>query len=81
MSSQNPPLTCEQVKNILKYLGFSLFSQNGTSHEKWRKEGHLGYVTVDCPKQPFSHDLVRYMAIQAGTNKKDFYAIHINVNK
>jgi predicted RNA binding protein YcfA (HicA-like mRNA interferase family) len=70
MSSQHPPLTCDQVKNILRYLGFSLFSQHSTSHEKWRKEGHAGYVTVDCPKQPFSHDLVRYMAIQAGTNKK-----------
>lgn len=30
-------------------------------------------VTVDCPKQPFSHDLIRYMALQAGVSRDAFY--------
>lgn len=73
MSGHHPPLTCAQIKTILKNLGFSFYSQKGTSHEKWRKDGHPGYVTVDCPKQPFNHDLIRYMAKQAGVTVKQFY--------
>ena len=73
MSSQHPPLSCAQVKTILKNLGFSFYAQKGTSHEQWRKDGHPGGVTVDCPKQTFGHDLIRYMAKQAGVTVKQFY--------
>lgn len=76
MSGQNPPLTCKDVKAILKKLGFQFIKQEG-SHEKWRKEkGHHRWnVTVDCPKAPFSPILIDSMAAQAGVKKKDFYRI------
>ncbi|QSA97738.1 type II toxin-antitoxin system HicA family toxin [Methylococcus sp. EFPC2] len=76
MSSAYPPLTCKEVKEILGKLGFTPRPQKGTSHEQWVKQegGKLYKVTVDCPKQPFGPDLVRYMAMQAGVSKKEFYA-------
>lgn len=78
MSSQFPPLTCKQVKKILKNLGFELekTKRAGTSHEHWKKvvAGKLYKVTVDCPKEPFTGDLIRSMSHQAGVSKKKFYA-------
>lgn len=75
MSSQHPPLTCKQVKTILKNLGFAARPQNGTSHEQWVRTDDRGFfkVTVDCPKQPFTGNLVKWMAAQAGVSKKAFY--------
>ena len=75
MSGHYPPLTCAQVKLILKILGFEPKPQNSTSHEHWikRENGQLYKVTVDCPKAPFSHDLIRYMTRQAGVSVKQFY--------
>jgi predicted RNA binding protein YcfA (HicA-like mRNA interferase family) len=78
MSSRYPPLTCAQVKAVLLYLGFVLHRQKSSSHEQWIKPGHPGKVTVDCPKAPFSHDLIVYIAKQAGVSKKDFYTIHFS---
>lgn len=78
MSGAFPPLSCKDVKQILKNLGFSARPMKGTSHEQWvkyDKAGNLiGKVTVDCPKQPFGPDLVKSMATQAGVSKKEFYA-------
>jgi len=76
MSPKHRPLTCAEVKRILKRLGFAPEPRSGTSHEKWIKiDGSRKYVvTVDCPKQPFSHDLIRYMAVQAGVSREAFYA-------
>lgn len=78
MSGAFPPLTCKDVKRILKNLGFTPRPVKGTSHEHWVKydgDGKLlGKVTVDCPKAPFSHYLIESMAKQAGVNKRDFYA-------
>lgn len=76
MSGKYYPLTCKQVKSILVNLGFSPRAQNGTSHEHWVKDvnGYRYKVTVDCPNAPFSHDLISYMARQAGVSKKEFYA-------
>lgn len=76
MSGQHPPLACAEVKAILKVLGFAPLPRSGTSHEQWVKTegGKRHKVTVDCPKQPFSHDLIRYMARQAGVSVKRFYA-------
>ncbi len=79
MSGQQPPLACAQVKAVLVYLGFSFHCQKGTSHEQWKKSGHPGKVTVDCPKAPFSHELIGYMAKQAGVSKKEFYKIHFSL--
>ena len=77
MSGQQPPLTCKEIKKILRHLGFEPSKRTGTSHEKWRKTvGTQRYVvTVDCPKAPFSQILIKSMAEQAGKKKKDFYNI------
>ena len=75
MSSKHPPLTCKEVKRGLKKLGFEPRKQNGTSHEHWVKVkgGKLFKVTVDCPKEPFTGDLIKSMSSQAGVSKDEFY--------
>lgn len=75
MSGYHPPLTCKEVKQILASLGFSPRPTKGTSHEQWVKDvaGGRFKVTVDCPKAPFSQDLISSMANQAGVSKKEFY--------
>ena len=78
MSSQHPPLTCADVKRILRHLGFEPRKGAGTSHEQWVKdEGGRRYkVTVDCPKAPFSATLLDSMGRQAGLGgKKGLYAV------
>lgn len=76
MSGENPPITCKELKAILGYLGFAFESQKG-SHEQWVliKNSRKYKVTVDCPKSPFTQELIKSMAHQAGCTKKDFYAI------
>jgi|CXWL01.1.fsa_nt_gi predicted RNA binding protein YcfA (HicA-like mRNA interferase family) len=76
MSGENPPITCKELKYILTYLGFSFDTQK-SSHEQWVliKDNRKYKVTVDCPKAPFSQDLIKSMAAQAGVKKKDFYRI------
>lgn len=76
MSGVQPPLTCQEVKKILAALGFTARPQKATSHEQWIKiaDGRIFKVTVDCPKAPFSQDLIGSMARQAGVTKKQFYA-------
>ena len=75
MSSIYRPLTCKDVKTILKNLGFEVRPKKGTSHEHWVKRCDKGFfkVTVDCPKAPFSQDLIASMSKQAGVTKKQFY--------
>lgn len=71
-----PPVTCKQVKSLLKNLGFEVKPRRGTSHEQWVHQcfnGKRRLVTVDCPKQPFSHDLMKFMAAQAGCNARKFW--------
>lgn len=69
------PLTYKEVIGVLKKLGFSFRNQEG-SHEQWVKEGSpFRKVTVDKPKQPFHGDLIRYMCLQAGVTKKQFYSL------
>jgi predicted RNA binding protein YcfA (HicA-like mRNA interferase family) len=73
--ARHRPLTCKEVKTILK-IGFEPRPQTGTSHEQSVKDdgGKRYKVTVDCPKAPFTQDLIRYMAHQAGVSKRAFYA-------
>ncbi|MGH8490533.1 MAG: type II toxin-antitoxin system HicA family toxin [Gammaproteobacteria bacterium] len=73
--AKHRPLTCKEVKTILKNLGFAPRPQKGTSHEQWVKDdgGKRYKVTVDCPKAPFTHDLIGWMAHQAGVSRKAFY--------
>lgn len=79
MSGHHPPLTCAQFKVVLSKLGFAPRPmKSGTSHEDWVATigGKFHKVTVDCPKAPFSQDLISSMARQAGVNKKRIYQIH-----
>ncbi|MBE0454851.1 MAG: type II toxin-antitoxin system HicA family toxin [Roseovarius sp.] len=73
--ARKPPLTCKEVKQILKKLGFEPRPRKGTSHEQWVRNtgGAFHKVTVDCPKAPFSPDLISSMAKQAGLSVKQFY--------
>jgi len=76
VSGKYPPLTCVDVKRILRALGFSPRPGKGTSHEQWVKDTETGLlkVTVDCPKAPFSQTLIGSMHRQAGVSKAEFYA-------
>ena len=75
MSGRHPPLTCKEVKQILKNLGFAPDRGRGSSHEQWIKDerGRRWKVTVDCPQAPFSQFLIESMARQAGVTKRAFY--------
>ncbi len=75
MGQKHKPLTCKEVKLILRNLGFEPRPQKGTSHEQWVKTTGDTFhkVTVDCPKSPFSQILIGSMARQAGVSKKEFY--------
>lgn len=76
MSSKYPPLTAKDVKRGLTKLGFApRKKRSGTSHEQWVKivNNQIYKVTVDTPKQPFTHDLIKSMASQAGISKDKFY--------
>jgi len=84
MSGQHPPLTCDQFKEVLEELGFRRRpKKSGTSHEDWVAEidGSFRKVTVDCPKAPFSQELIGSMAKQAGVTKKMIYEIHFRKSK
>ena len=78
MSGHHPPLTCSQFKAVLRKMGFTARPQGATSHEQW--VGYVGgqfrKVTVDCPKAPFTQNLIHSMARQAGVTKKIIYEIH-----
>jgi len=74
MSRWRKPLTCKEVKRILKNLQFEYRNTEG-SHENWIKDvgSRRWKVTVDCPKQPFSAFLIKSMASQAGVTVRQFY--------
>jgi predicted RNA binding protein YcfA (HicA-like mRNA interferase family) len=78
MSGHQPPLTCDEFKDILRKMGFKPRPRKGTSHEQWVGEvgGVFRKVTVDCPKAPFSQSLIGSMAKQAGVTKKIIYDFH-----
>ena len=76
MSSHYPPLKCDEVIALLTNLGFVPEKQQGTSHVHYKRLSNkhdLLKVTVDCHKAPFSHELIKYMRLQAKLSKKDFY--------
>jgi predicted RNA binding protein YcfA (HicA-like mRNA interferase family) len=75
MSAHYPPLPYADVIAVLRSLGFNRRPSKGGSHEQWVREDSRGFckVTVDRPKAPFSGDLVRWMARQAGMSKREFY--------
>ncbi|HEY8508530.1 MAG TPA: hypothetical protein VIL32_09245 [Steroidobacteraceae bacterium] len=86
MSGQHPPISCADFKAILKALGFQYRNrkkQTSGSHEDWVGfvNGKFRKVTVDCPKAPFSHDLIRSMAHQAGVTRKQIYEIYFQLRR
>jgi hypothetical protein len=79
VSGQHPPIGCDEFKAILRQLGFAPRPQkSGTTHEQWvaNIDGRFRKVTVDCPKAPFSPDLIKSMAAQAGVTKRRIYEIY-----
>ena len=79
MSFWKKRLTAKEVRTILKTLGFKPQGGKGTGsgHEHWvpiDEATPFKKVTVDAHVAPFGHDLIRYMANQAGVSVKDFYA-------
>lgn len=84
MSGQHPPITCSDLKVILRHLGFTQRpSRSGTSHEQWVAtiNGVFRKVTVDCPKAPFSPELLSSMARQAGINRNQLYKLYFELIK
>lgn len=84
MSGHFPPLTCDDVKRILREMGFTQQkSKSGSSHAQWVKDvgGKRHKVTVDCPKAPFTQFLIDSMARQAGSSKREFYRIYENIKR
>jgi predicted RNA binding protein YcfA (HicA-like mRNA interferase family) len=84
VSGSRPPLTCAQFEAILRALGFAPApkkQQPDGSHENWIAtiDGKYRKVTVDCPKAPFSPDLIHSMAKQAGITVKRVYEIHFGL--
>jgi predicted RNA binding protein YcfA (HicA-like mRNA interferase family) len=64
----------KEVRTILKNLGFEPRPQGASSHQQWVADSPFRKVTVDPPKEPFGHDLIKSMARQAGVGVRDFYA-------
>lgn len=63
------------MKAVLKSLGFAPREQKATSHEQWVRGvgGDFRRVTVDCPKAPFTRDLLSMMLHQAGLTRREFH--------
>lgn len=71
------PLKYQEVASGLKSLGFEMKPKTGTSHEQWVLKNQKGkwVVTVDKHHAPFSRDLIKSMAKQAGLKDRHFHAL------
>ncbi len=69
-----PCLNCREVQKALKVLGFTLRDQTG-AHEQWLLDvNNTRYkVTVSCHNQPFCRRIMKYMVLQSGFSKRQFY--------
>lgn len=77
-----PKLACKDVKSTILWLGFTLKSQKGShQHFSGTFNGKYYKVTLDCPKAPFSDDLIKSMATQAGLSKKLFWKLCADTKK
>ncbi|RLA46013.1 MAG: type II toxin-antitoxin system HicA family toxin [Gammaproteobacteria bacterium] len=76
--SQKAPLVHSDVIRGLKALGFVSRPKKSTSHQQWARsekikgKAVLLKVTVDEHNSPYSNDLVKSMARQAGLSEKQF---------
>lgn len=75
--SRRPPLSARDVKRGLSAAGFVERPRTGTSHVQWVRTDERGYkrVTVSEHLEPFSIDLIKLMASQAGMSVSQFYEI------
>ncbi|MCP9270176.1 type II toxin-antitoxin system HicA family toxin [Xenorhabdus sp. XENO-1] len=71
------PLKYKEVVIALRDLGFEIKPKKGTSHEQWikKEDGYKWVVTVDKHHAPFSRDLIKSMAKQAGMDYKKFHSL------
>lgn len=67
-----PQLTYTEVVSGLKKLGFSKRKNKSTAHEQWVASDPFRKVTVDKHIAPFTRELVKAMANQAGVSAKEF---------
>ena len=74
MSRWKKRLTAKEVRRIVKALGFRHQSDEG-GHEHWIRDHPHPFrkVTISAHVAPFGHDLIRYMANQAGVSVREFY--------
>ncbi|HFD3865782.1 type II toxin-antitoxin system HicA family toxin [Klebsiella pneumoniae] len=71
------PLKYAEVVRALQALGFVMKPKTGTAHEQWirKTETSKHVVTVDKHNSPFSRDLIKSMAKQAGVDARKFHAL------
>lgn len=71
------PLKYAEVVRALQIMGFEMKPKTGTAHEQWiRKTATTKHVvTVDKHHAPFSRDLIKSMAKQAGVDARKFHAL------
>ncbi|MBS0854942.1 MULTISPECIES: type II toxin-antitoxin system HicA family toxin [unclassified Tatumella] len=71
------PLKYTEVVKGLQILGFEMKVKTGTSHEQWirKTESTKHVVTVDKHHAPFSRDLIKSMAKQAGIDSRKFHSL------
>jgi len=76
--SRKAPLTHQDVIRGLKALGFLSRPKKSTSHQQWVRDDCVKgknvrrKVTVDEHNSPYSNDLVKSMARQAGLSESQF---------
>lgn len=76
--AKKPPIKHADVVRGLKALGFSQRPNKATSHTQWVKDTnvngkpHRYKVTLDEHNAPYSSELIKSMAKQAGTTERGF---------
>lgn len=70
-----PPLTPDEVRDILRAKGFSLDRTRG-AHEQWRTiiNNQPRVVTVDSHYKTFDQSLIKRMISQSGLAREEFYS-------
>jgi predicted RNA binding protein YcfA (HicA-like mRNA interferase family) len=69
-----PPLTFNEVIDILKTRGFILDRIKGSHHQYIKTtSGKKLVVTVDKSESPFDVFLIKSMIQQSGSKRKEFY--------
>ncbi len=71
MPKKYPPLTPNEVIDILKSLGFRLDRIHGSHHQYTNDSGNL--VTVDTKEKDFGPTLIKSMISQSGYTREVFY--------